>query len=66
MSTGLNLPQFTVVNTNSKYKEDDFTDSNAVAFSQDVFIHFLHVVPTCQTPLIPAPASPLTSQLSQV
>ena len=25
-----------IVNTNSKYKEDDFTDSNAVAFSQDV------------------------------
>ena len=40
-----------VVKINSKYKEDDFSDSNAVAFSLDVCvlkIHFLHVVPTCQ------------------
>ena len=37
-----------------KYKEDDFTDSNAVAFSQDVFIHFLHVVATCQIPALPS------------
>ena len=28
------------VNTNSKYKEDDFTDSDAVDFSQDVCIYF--------------------------
>ena len=27
------------VNTNSKYKEDDFTDSDAVDFSQDVCIY---------------------------
>ena len=33
-----------VVKINSKYKEDDFSDSNAVAFSLDVCvlkIHFL-------------------------
>ena len=54
----------TVVNTNSKYKEDDFTDSNAVAFSQDVFIYFLHEVPTCH-PCSFVPSSPLyTSQPS--
>ena len=37
----------TIVNTNSKYKEDDFTNSNAVAYFQDVFIHFRHEAPTC-------------------
>jgi len=57
----------TVVNTNSKYKEDDFTDSNAVAFSQDVFIYFLHEAPTCQTPLIRSRLTPLhIPALSQV
>ena len=30
-----------------KYKEDDFTDSNAVDYSQDVCIYFLHEAPTC-------------------
>ena len=33
-----------------KYKEDDFSDSNAVAFSQDVCvhkIHFRHEAHTC-------------------
>ena len=49
----------TIVNTNSKYNEDDFTDSNAVAYSQDVFIYFLHEAPTCQTPLIHSPLTPL-------
>ena len=48
-----------LVNTNSKYKEDDFTDSNAVAYFQDVFIYFLHEAPTCQTPLICSPLTPL-------
>ena len=56
-----------IVNTNSKYKEDDFTDSIAVAYSQDVFIYFLHEAPTCQTPLIRSPLSPLhIPALSQV
>ena len=49
-----------------KYKEDDFTDSNAVAFSQDVFIHFLHVAPTCQTPLIRFPPHPSIKHPSAV
>ena len=31
-----------LVNTNSKYKEDDFTDSIAANFSQDVCIHMIH------------------------
>ena len=30
-----------LVNTNSKYEEDDFTDSDAVDYSQDVCIYFL-------------------------
>ena len=47
------------LNTNSKYKEDDFTDSNAVAYSQDVFIYFLHEAPPCQTPLIRSHLTPL-------
>jgi len=56
-----------VVNTNSKYKEDNFTDSNAVAYSQDMFIYFLHEAPTCQTPLICFPLTPLhIPALSQV
>ena len=36
---------YTIVKINSKYKEDDFSDSNAVAFSLNVYvlkIHFLH------------------------
>ena len=28
------------VNTNSKYKEDDFTNSDAVDYFQDVWIYF--------------------------
>ena len=35
------------VNTNSKYKEDDFTNSDAVDYSQDVCICFRHEVLTC-------------------
>ena len=57
-----------VVKINSKYKEDDFSDSNAVAFSLDVCvlkIHFLHVVPTCQTPLLLPPPSTDPSPGSQ-
>ena len=49
-----------IVNTNSKYKEDDFTDSIAVAYSQDVFIYFLHEAPTCQTPSHSFPPLPST------
>ena len=30
----------TIVNTNSKYKEDDFTDSDAVDYSHDMCIYF--------------------------
>ena len=45
--------------TYSQYKEDYFTDSKAVAYSQDVFIYFLHEAPTCQTPLIRSPLTPL-------
>ena len=30
------------VKTNSKYKEDDFSDSNALAFSQDACVHKIH------------------------
>ena len=31
-----------IVNTNSKYKEDDFTGSIAVNFFQDVCTHSIH------------------------
>ena len=56
-----------IINTNSKYKEDNFTDSNAVAYSQDVFIYFLHEAPPCQPPLIRSPLTPLhIPALSQV
>ena len=51
-----------VVNTNSKYKEDDFTDSDAVDYSQDVCICFRHEALTCH-PRSFVPPSPLyTSQ----
>ena len=54
--------QYMVVNTNSKYKEDDFTDSDAIVYSQDVCIYFLHEAPTCY-PRSFDPSSPLyTSQ----
>ena len=39
-----------IVKTNSKCKENDFSNSNAVAFSQDVCvhkIHFRHEAHTC-------------------
>ena len=53
---------YTVVNTNSKYKEDDFTDSDAVDYSQDVCICFRHEALTCH-PRSFVPPSPLyTSQ----
>ena len=53
-----------IINTNSKYKEDNFTDSNAVAYSQDVFIYFLHEAPHVK-PRSFVPPSPLyTSQPS--
>ena len=45
-----------------KYKEDDITNSNAVDYSQDVCIYFLHEAPTCH-PRSFGPPSPLyTSQ----
>ena len=50
------------VNTNSKYKEDDFTHSDAIDYSQDVCIYFRHEAPTCH-PRSFVPPSPLyTSQ----
>ena len=33
---------YVVVKTNSKYKEDDCTDSNADVNSLDVFVHRIH------------------------
>ena len=48
-----------IVKINSKYKEDDFSDSNTVAFSLDACvlkIHFLLMsCPHVESPLIPAP-----------
>ena len=53
-----------LVNTNSKYKEDDFTDSNADDYFQDVCIYFRHEAPT-YNPRSFVPPSPLyTSQPS--
>ena len=58
------MGRYRVVNTNSKYKEDDFTDSDAVVYSQDVCIHFRYEAPTCP-PRSFVPSSPLyTSQPS--
>ena len=57
------MPKFEltiIVNTNSKYKEDDFTDSDAVDYSQDVCSISGHEAPTCQTPLIRSPPHPST------
>ena len=55
-----------VVKINSKYKEDDFSDSNRLAFSLDVCVHRKHQMkqtrPTC---LIPAhPSSRFTPAVS--
>ena len=51
------------VNTNSKYKEDDFTHSDAIDYSQDVCIYFRHEAPTCNPRSFVPPPSPLyTSQ----
>ena len=52
------LLYYTVVNTNSKYKEDGFTDSGADDYSQDVCIYFLHEAFTCY-PCFFDPSSPL-------
>ena len=49
-----------IVKTNSKCKENDFSNSNAVAFSQDVCvhkIHFRHEAHTCN-PLRISPPHP--------
>ena len=54
---------YLIVNKNSKYKEDDFADSNAVNYSQDVCIHFRHEAPTCH----PRPSThPIPSPLVRV
>ena len=45
--------------SNSKYKEDDFTDSDAIDYSQDVCIYFHHKAPTCH-PRSFVPPSPST------
>ena len=47
------------VNTNSKYKEDDFTDSDAIDYSQDVCIYFRHEAPTCHPCSFVPPLTPL-------
>jgi len=36
------LRKYIDVKTTSKYKEDDFSDPNAVAFSQDACVHKIH------------------------
>ena len=49
---------YIAVKINSKYKEDDFSDSNTVDLSLDVCvlkIYFLHIVSACQTPLLLPP-----------
>ena len=51
-----------------KYKEDDFSESNAVAFSQDVCvhkIHFRHEAHTCN-PLRISPPHPSITHPSSV
>ena len=45
---------YMIVNTNSKHKEDDFTDSIAVNFSQDVCIHTVHVALAPSFPTSPS------------
>ena len=44
-----------IVNTNSKYKEDDFTDSDAGDYFQDMWIYFRpHVTLAPSLPLHPS------------
>ena len=47
------------VNTNSKYKEDDFTDSDAVDYFQDVWIAVSAGPPTCHPGSFVPPSTPL-------
>ena len=59
-----------VVKTNSKYKEDDCSDSNADVNSLDVCVHWIHRIlfrhtthPTCQ--ISAQPSSRFTSQSAE-
>ena len=55
-----------VVNLNSKYKEDDYTDSNASVNSLDVCVHRIHFRNEASTPHMSNPRSsqlPVFSQL---
>ena len=49
---------YTIVNINSKYKEDDCTNSNASVNSLDVCVHMIHfrneTHHTCQIPAHPS------------
>ena len=59
--------EYSIVKTNSKYKEDDCTDSNADVNSLDVCVHrilFRHTThPTCQ--ISAHPSSRFTSQSAE-
>ena len=48
------------VNINSKYKEDDYTDSNASVNSLDVCVHRIHFRNEASTPHM---SNPRSSQL---
>ena len=51
---------YTIVNINSKYKEDDCTDSNASVNSLDVCVHRIHFRNEASTPHM---SNPRSSQL---
>ena len=59
---------YTLVKINSKYKEDDFSDSNAVAFSLDVSVlkSISTMKPTCNPRFFSPPPSTDPSPGSQL
>ena len=59
---------YTLVKINSKYKEDDFSDSNAVAFSLDVSVlkSISTMKPTCNPRFFSPPPSTDPSSGSQL
>ena len=54
------------VNLNSKYKEDDYTDSNASVNSLDVCVHRIHFRNEASTPHMSNPRSSQLPVFSQV
>ena len=58
--------KYKIVNLNSKYKEDDYTDSNASVNSLDVCVHRIHFRNEASTPHMSNPRSSQLPVFSQV